>query len=243
MRKCKEIRMQARMTLAGRYGAGVGIPFIFGLISVGIGILSFLPYFIPFTNFLASGMSLYTALLTVFSTGNLSLLISLLASIFFLNLLFVGQCGAFLKIYRSGHPELEDLFHGLKKEHYARYLGGVLWMKLFHFLWSLLFVIPGIIKYYSYFAMPYLLFDCPDLAPTKALEISMKMMKGKRLRLFGLQLGFIGWFLLSIPTLGFLNIFFVTPYFHTTMAGYYDEVRSSCLKEGIVMPEDLQAAF
>ena len=125
---------------------------------------------------------------------------------------------------------------------YPRKLGGSLWMFLFVFLWSLLFVIPGIIKGLSYGMTPYLLADCPDVKARDALKLSMRMMKGHKGELFVLWLSFIGWGLLSALTCGILWIFYVSPYMQNTFALYYLEVREEALRTGAVTIEDLSGA-
>lgn len=67
---------------------------------------------------------------------------------------------------------------------YPRKLGGSLWMGLFVFLWSLLFIIPGFIKAISYAMTQYILADCPDVKATDALKLSMRMMKGHKWEFF-----------------------------------------------------------
>ena len=84
---------------------------------------------------------------------------------------------------------------------------------VFIFLWSLLFIIPGILKTYSYALVPFILADdrYKDLSAMEVLKLSEKLMKGHRWDYFVLQLSFIGWYILSIFTFGILLIW-VTPY-------------------------------
>lgn len=79
---------------------------------------------------------------------------------------------------------------------------GILIMYVYIFLWSLLFLIPGIIKAYSYAMTPYILAEHPELSVNEAIDRSRAMMKGHKFDYFFLQLSFIGWMLLSIITLG-----------------------------------------
>lgn len=74
-------------------------------------------------------------------------------------------------------------------------------MKLYTFLWSLLLIIPGIVKSYEYRMVPYLLADCPDLSTEDAFRISREMMDGEKMNAFILDLSFIGWKILSSITL------------------------------------------
>ena len=125
---------------------------------------------------------------------------------------------------------------------YPRKLGGSLWMALFIFLWSLLFLIPGIIKALSYGMTPYLLADCPNIKARDALKLSMRMMKGHKGEYFVLYLSFIGWGILTAITVGILGIFYTGPYMQNTFAAYYLEVREEALRTGAVTMEQLSGA-
>lgn len=91
------------------------------------------------------------------------------------------------------------------------------------FLWSLLFIIPGIIASYSYAMMPYILAEHPDMAPSEAIARSKEMMDGNRWRLFCLQFSFIGWGILSMLTLGIGNLW-LRPYREAATAAFYRDV-------------------
>lgn len=96
---------------------------------------------------------------------------------------------------------------------------------LFTILWSLLFIIPGIVKAYEYMMIPYLLADNPQMTKEQAFAESKQMMKGQKWKAFVLDLSFIGWYLLSALTLGILAIFYVNPYVNATHAALYEALR------------------
>lgn len=98
-------------------------------------------------------------------------------------------------------------------------------MNLYTALWSLLFVIPGIVKSYEYKMIPYLLAENPDMTKEQAFEESRRMMQGQKWNTFVLDLSFIGWKILSGMTLGILGIFYVTPYYYATHAALYEKLR------------------
>ena len=123
---------------------------------------------------------------------------------------------------------------------YGRKLGGYLWMMLFTFLWSLLFVIPGIIKGLSYGMTPYILGDCPEVKAKDALKLSMRMMDGHKAELFVMELSFLGWALLGALTAGILLIFYVGPYMNSAFAVYYLEVREEALRNGVITEGQLR---
>ena len=125
-------------------------------------------------------------------------------------------------------------------QNYPRKLGGSLWMGLFVFLWSLLLVIPGIIKGISYSMTQYILADCPNVKAKDALKLSMRMMEGHKWEAFVLDLSFFGWLLLSALTLGILAICYTAPYMSSSLAVYYLEVRQDALRRGVITREQLE---
>lgn len=141
-------------------------------------------------------------------------------------------------MYRGEPSSIEDIFReGF--DNFGRKLGGYLWMELFIYLWSLLFVIPGIIKAISYALTPYILADCKNVRATDALKLSMRMMEGHKWEYFVLGLSFIGWTLLTSLTCGLLYVFYVGPYMNNTFAGYYAERKAAALAEGTVTEAQL----
>ena len=96
---------------------------------------------------------------------------------------------------------------------------------LFTVLWTLLFIIPGIVKSYEYQMIPYLLADNQQMTKEQAFEESKRMMQGQKWKAFVLDLSFIGWNILSALTLGILGIFYVQPYMDATHAALYEALR------------------
>ncbi|MCR5452245.1 MAG: DUF975 family protein [Lachnospiraceae bacterium] len=96
---------------------------------------------------------------------------------------------------------------------------------LYIFLWSLLFVIPGIVKSYEYRMVPYILSENPELDKEKAFAISKQLMDGEKWKAFLLDLSFIGWWILSAFTGGILAIFYVQPYYEATSATLFEALK------------------
>ena len=96
---------------------------------------------------------------------------------------------------------------------------------LYTFLWSLLFIIPGIVKAYEYRMVPYLLAENPMMSKEEAFAASKQMMDGQKWRTFVLDLSFFGWIILSGLTCGILSIFYVNPYVFSTEAALYERLR------------------
>ena len=113
-----------------------------------------------------------------------------------------------------------DLF---SKMYIGKGIGMNFLRALYIFLWSLLFIIPGIIKGLAYSMAPYLLSEHPELRVNEAIDLSQKMMKGNKWRFFCLQLSFIGWILLGVLTLG-IAMLWVNPYMEVSCAAFYREL-------------------
>ena len=109
---------------------------------------------------------------------------------------------------------------------YGRTVGAMFLRDLFLFLWSLLCIVPGMIKRYSYRMVPYILADDPTIGARDAITLSRQMMNGHKWNTFVLDLSFIGWDLLSILTMGLLGVFYVNPYQFSTDAELYQVLKN-----------------
>ena len=154
------------------------------------------------------------------------------ASIFFVGPLYAGMAAYSAKKYRGENEPF-------KLEITGRQIGGGAWQTLFTLLWSMLFVIPGIIKGYSYALNFYILGMYKNVKAKSALKLSMRIMKGHKWELFVFQLSYIGWFLLTLITFGLVEIFYVSPYYEIAVNGYYDELVKNALATGVVSQDEL----
>ena len=109
----------------------------------------------------------------------------------------------------------------------ASMFGKAFWLRLrmgiFTFLWTLLLIIPGIIKSYAYSMSGFILAENSEMTAKEAMKVSEKMMAGSKWRLFCLQFRFIGWHLLCILSLG-IGFLWLTPYMNESTAAFYDEI-------------------
>ena len=135
--------------------------------------------------------------------------------------LTVGFSLVTINVVRRNNPKIENLFTAFKD--FAR--AFVLWIinTIFVMLWTLLLIIPGIIKSLSYSMSYYILIDNPDISANEARKQSMQLMHGNKWRLFCLNFSFIGWILLSILTFGIL-LFWVQPYMEVAHAEFYQSL-------------------
>ena len=105
------------------------------------------------------------------------------------------------------------------------------------FLWSLLFIIPGVIASYRYSMTPYILAENMDLSVMEAITESKKMMRGNKFRLFCLELSFIGWDILAALTLNIGDLW-VHPYREAARAAFYREITEARYSNPYVAPEE-----
>ena len=158
--------------------------------------------------------------ITVFMTVFIVILIlSLALGLFLFNPLQVGA-QRFFVVSHYQKAELGELGYAFSNA-YINVVKIMFLRGLYTFLWSLLFVIPGIIKGYEYRMIPYILSENPGIDSGEAFAISKKMMDGNKWNAFVLDLSFLGWEILSVFTCGILSIFYVNPYIHMTNAELY----------------------
>ena len=135
----------------------------------------------------------------------------------------------FLGAVRGGEATAKDMFEGYNKELFSRVLTTTLLYYVYVFLWSLLLLIPGCIKSYSYAMTPYILKDNPEMKNNAAIEESMRMMDGHKLELFILDLSFIGWALLSLLTCG-VGFLWLTPYMNMARVNFYEDLKKASVE-------------
>lgn len=130
----------------------------------------------------------------------------------------------FLDLFREGKPiDIGKLFDGFKD--FGRVWVTLILVAIYTILWTCLLIIPGIVKSYSYALTPFILKDEPELKYNAAIEKSMRMMDGYKMKLFLLDLSFIGWMILSVLTLG-IGLLFLQPYMNTARAAFYEDLKA-----------------
>ena len=185
-----------------------------------------------FKNFSNGDVSpeVITTILAVFIGVILAaMVVSIILSIFVMNPLMVG-CTRYMEEACYEQKKVGDLGlvgYVFKKGRYGNSVKTIFLMQLYEFLWTLLFIIPGIIKAYEYRMIPYIVAENPEIDTKKAFELSKEMMTGNKMDAFVLDLSFIGWHLLAILTCGILEIFYVMPYEYMTNAFLYDTLKQN----------------
>lgn len=139
----------------------------------------------------------------------------------------------FLSVTAGNKPEVKDAFGGFN-DFWAAFKVTFL-TGLYTFLWSLLFVIPGIIKSFSYSMSMYVLAENKGMSARECIKASKAMTNGHKWELFVLDLSFFGWALLVTITFGIASIW-VLPYMHATFANVYNELKpkSAPVEEAVI---------
>ena len=135
-----------------------------------------------------------------------------------------GYTVFFLNIIREKKIDWDSIFDGYKNGEWKRIGGTYLLYYIYVILWTLLLIIPGIIKALSYSMTPFILQDDPSISGNAAIEKSMRMMDGHKMDLFWLFLSFIGWIILSIMTFG-IGFILLEPYINTSVAHFYEDLK------------------
>lgn len=203
MKTCSQYKHLAVETLTGKWGTAILAMVVLVAIYIAINIVA--------TQF-AQGLGVKEA-------GEF------IGSIFQIALLPIGLGWAYitLKIARYNAPTVGDLFVGFRG--YWRIMLTLLIKSIYTVLWTLLLIVPGIIKSYSYAMTEYVLIDNPDLSYDAAITASSKMMQGKKWKLFVLDLSFIGWIILCLLTFG-IGFIILEPYIGAAHAHFYEDLRA-----------------
>ena len=167
------------------------------------------------------GIALATIIVASLITGATSSAFGILELIV-IGPLMVGLSCVFLNIFRNGSAKFEDMFHGFVNKFFNNFVTGLL-VTVFEVLWSLLFVIPGIVKHYAYAMTFFIQYDHPEMTETDAITESRKMMYGHKMELFILDLSFLGWYLLAALTFGLL-LLYVAPYHKAAHTAFYENL-------------------
>ncbi len=147
-----------------------------------------------------------------------------IGSILFIGPLSVGLYSIFTSLARGAKEvKIEDGFSGFTNNIGDNMLLGLL-MNLFIALWSFLFVIPGIVKYYSYSMSYFIKNDHPEYNWQQCIDESRRIMDGNKGKLFLLELSFIGWIIVGALCFG-IGTLWVTPYMNAARAVFYEEIK------------------
>lgn len=180
------------------------------------------------------GLSIFIGVLIAIAL--IVLLLVSLYTIFVGNVMTVGGHGWMLRQWRGENAGVGEAFASFRI--YKPTVVTMLVRDIYVWLWSLLFVIPGVIKAYAYSMTPYIIYENPNISANQAIKMSKKMTDGYKGDLFVLNLSFIGWVLLSAITGGLVGIFWANPYMGLTHAGVYEDLKWKAIQSGKLTWED-----
>lgn len=163
--------------------------------------------------------SQWERLLPFLAVGTVLAIVFVIARIIISNNARVGRARYFVKAL-EGDSKFDYLFSPFKNGEWTKVALKMLVLDLTIFLWSLLLIIPGIIKYYQYYFVEYIVADHPELSIDEAKKLSSRLTSGEKTDLFLLDLSFLGWYLLGAFLFG-LGGFLVDPYQRATIATLY----------------------
>lgn len=211
---CKEMRQKGKASLKDKWGIAIGVTLIYVVIVMALTILPCM-VMLPKLKFIR-----------VIGTFHI---VPNIVSLFIKPSLILGLNNCFIKFIKSEEASVEKLFSHFYYMLKATGLYLLIGIKIF--LWSLLFVIPGIVAAYRYSLAMYLMAENPEIGVVEAIDKSKEIMKGKKGRLFTLKLSFIGWFILGSLTCGILYLFYVNPYYQSAMAAFYNIAKNEDKEE------------
>lgn len=146
-----------------------------------------------------------------------------LYSIFFKEFLNMGLAKFYLR-NRVEKAEVADLFSVFQKQFYLKNVMIFFQKNLTIFLWTLLLIVPGIIKDLELSMVHYILAEQPYLTKDEVFQISKDLTDGNKMRIFTFRLSFFFWFILSGITCGLAQIFWVGPYYDAANAEFYKDL-------------------
>jgi uncharacterized membrane protein len=136
----------------------------------------------------------------------------------------LGVMRVILNVSRGGNASVKDISFGVS--HWGKSVVLNFVIELFVSLWSILFIIPGIVASVAYSMSWFIMADNPGMSVLAAISESKRITKGHKAELFILQLSFIGWFIFGSITLGF-GYLYVYPYYFTTYANAYNLLKNN----------------
>lgn len=166
------------------------------------------------------------------------ILIIILLRLFIGYFLEVGGRKYFIELTK-GTSNLSYLGYVFSEKSYINVFKTMFLRSIYLILWTLLLIIPGIIKFYAYRLVPYILADNPEIGSKRAIKLSQEMMRNEKLKVFVLDLSFIGWFIFGALLFG-IGVFFVQPYYDATNGELYIKLREKALKNNLITSKELR---
>ena len=231
-----ELKMRGNMAFKKNYVSAVVVALLMGIFGTVSGESS--ARRVSENSDIYSGNLFNVGMITGLLAGiaTVVILIVLVAKVFVGNLLKMGGYRFFI-LNQTAQPGIGTLLDGFRSGHYVNIVLTMFLRDLFTALWSLLLVVPGIVKHYEYLMVPYIIAENPAMDYKEAFQISKQMMDGEKMEAFIMDLSFLGWYLLSAVTCGLLAIFYVNPYVQASFAEMYTFNKQKAYQEGYIRYE------
>jgi len=228
-----ELKMRGNMAFKKNYVSAVVVALLMGIFGTVSGESS--ARRVSENSDIYSGNLFNVGMITGLLAGiaTVVILIVLVAKVFVGNLLKMGGYRFFI-LNQTAQPGIGTLLDGFRSGHYVNIVLTMFLRDLFTALWSLLLVVPGIVKHYEYLMVPYIIAENPAMDYKEAFQISKQMMDGEKMEAFIMDLSFLGWYLLSAVTCGLLAIFYVNPYVQASFAEMYTFNKQKAYQEGYI---------
>lgn len=228
-----ELKMRGNMAFKKNYVSAVVVALLMGIFGTVSGESS--ARRVSENSDIYSGNLFNVGMITGLLAGiaTVVILIVLVAKVFVGNLLKMGGYRFFI-LNQTAQPGIGTLLDGFRSGHYVNIVLTMFLRDLFTTLWSLLLVVPGIVKHYEYLMVPYIISENPAMDYKEAFQISKQMMDGEKMEAFIMDLSFLGWYLLSAVTCGLLAIFYVNPYVQASFAEMYTFNKQKAYQEGYI---------
>lgn len=219
--------------------AGVGIPSInLNFDSMPSDSAEISNFFNEFEGFFSSPVA-YPMIITLITGLVFSSVISIVLRLLVFTPMSVGGKRYFLKLRKNQPTEIGEVAVNFKDKTFISIAKTTFFKDLYTALFTLLFIIPGIIKSYEYSMVNYILAVRPDIDHRDALRLSKEIMRGHKFEFFILTLSFIGWNILTAFTCGLLSLLYVNPYIQATNAEFFCFVREDAIARGVITPYDI----
>ena len=228
-----ELKMRGNMAFKKNYVSAVVVALLMGIFGTVSGESS--ARRVSENSDIYSGNLFNVGMITGLLAGiaTVVILIVLVAKVFVGNLLKMGGYRFYI-LNQTAQPGIGTLLDGFRSGHYVNIVLTMFLRDLFTTLWSLLLVVPGIVKHYEYLMVPYIIAENPAMDYKEAFQISKQMMDGEKMEAFIMDLSFLGWYLLSAVTCGLLAIFYVNPYVQASFAEMYTFNKQKAYQEGYI---------
>ena len=228
-----ELKMRGNMAFKKNYVSAVVVALLMGIFGTVSGESS--ARRVSENSDIYSGNLFNVGMITGLLAGiaTVVILIVLVAKVFVGNLLKMGGYRFFI-LNQTAQPGIGTLLDGFRSGHYVNIVLTMFLRDLFTALWSLLLVVPGIVKHYEYLMVPDIIAENPAMDYKGAFQISKQMMDGEKMEAFIMELSFLGWYLLSAVTCGLLAIFYVNPYVQASFAEMYTFNKQKAYQEGYI---------